>query len=391
MNTRTKTNRRPRLEPLGGRAFLSGAGSLDTRRLLAVFPHRSSGAISRLLAGSAPAEAGPADVPIQVHVLTRGWVAALVLFAIIGVYLVGSSQREPVKRIGLGRAAGQTRAIGFGPDGDLFVATMLDFAVSLWRIDLEFGRAELSGPPTPGFAAQFSSDGTTLAVGGDLTLALLGTSQDGAHLNARTEANHTHALAFSRDGSALAIADERSFRLWDTATARVRTGPFPVPGNVVSMAFSPDGRSLATGGEDGFLRLWDLERARQRFAVQAHEQHPVTQLKFSDDGRMLATATHTRRECKLWDASTGQALRTLRGHTEPVQAVAIAPGNSAVATSAPDGTVRLWDPETGRERAVLRGDGLLVACALAFSPDGRRLTAGGFEPWVWVWDLSKVE
>jgi hypothetical protein len=39
---------------------------------------------------------------------------------------------------------------------------------------------------------------------------------------------------------------------------------------------------------------------------------------------------------------------------------------------------------------VLRGHELSVACALAFSPESRRLAAGGFEPMVWAWDLSKL-
>jgi WD40 repeat protein len=61
------------------------------------------------------------------------------------------------------------------------------------------------------------------------------------------------------------------------------------------------------------------------------------------------------------------------------------PGTAAAAAA--DGTVRLWDVATGRERLALRCDGL-APMAIAFSPDGRTVVAGGVEPFVVLWDIS---
>jgi hypothetical protein len=44
---------------------------------------------------------------------------------------------------------------------------------------------------------------------------------------------------------------------------------------------------------------------------------------------------------------------------------------------------------SGREWACLRCPGLRPG-ALAFSPDGRALAAGGIEPEVRVWDVSGI-
>ena len=58
---------------------------------------------------------------------------------------------------------------------------------------------------------------------------------------------------------------------------------------------------------------------------------------------------------RIWDAATGRERAVLTGHTGPVTAVAVAPDGSWLASGGDDGTVRIWDAATGQERAVLTG------------------------------------
>ena len=70
----------------------------------------------------------------------------------------------------------------------------------------------------------------------------------------------------------------------------------------------------------------------------------------------------------------GALIRTLAGHSGPVQAVAVTPDGRRAVSGSDDATLRLWDLESGRELACFTGDGPMPCCAIA--PDGVRLVAG---------------
>jgi WD40 repeat protein len=59
---------------------------------------------------------------------------------------------------------------------------------------------------------------------------------------------------------------------------------------------------------------------------------------------------------RIWDASTGQCLKTLQGHTSCIWSVAFNPVGNTVASGSDDGTIKLWDVDTGKCIRTLRSD-----------------------------------
>jgi WD40 repeat protein len=177
---------------------------------------------------------------------------------------------------------------------------------------------------------------------------------------------------------------DHTVKLWDHPGRRARvllrdqTG---VPGTV---ALSGDGRTLAwarrplPGGGGNLVDVYDLARGTILSVLRGHGR-PVRCLCLSADGRTLASTSGNDSEpaeLLVWESGTGQLRRALSGHVKAVTALAASPSGQGLASASLDGSVRLWDLETGKQQLHVDGKGTPWR-ALAWSADGRVLAAGG--------------
>jgi WD40 repeat protein len=109
-------------------------------------------------------------------------------------------------------------------------------------------------------------------------------------------------------------------------------------------------------------------------------------IAISPNGRLLACAAADG-SVRLWDIQTGKETGVYLGHDDVVCAVAFAPDGQTLATASFDGTARLWNVAGGRQRYVFRGHRGPVL-TVAFAPDGRELASGGVDGTLRLWNVA---
>ena len=77
---------------------------------------------------------------------------------------------------------------------------------------------------------------------------------------------------------------------------------------------------------------------------------------FSGDGKRVVTASADK-TARIWDAESGKEIAVLKGHGGIVLSAAFSGDGKRVVTASEDKTARIWDAESGKEIAVLKGHG----------------------------------
>ena len=155
------------------------------------------------------------------------------------------------------------------------------------------------------------------------------------------------------------------------------------------------GKKVVSGGYDGKLIWWDLETGSKIRTVDAHSKW-IRRVLATPDGSTIASVGDDL-VGRLWDAESGSLRHELKGHQtitphhypSMLHACAISPDGKFVATGDKVGHIVVWDVASGQSVATMEAPVLYTwdptqrrhsiggIRALAFSPDGNLLAAGG--------------
>lgn len=316
-------------------------------------------------------------------------------------------------------------AVGPQPDGRRVTSVDINGQVFVWEID-----AQQNPQLVQRFATAFtrfrlvvfSQDGASVAVGhrdGAVRLWRAATGEVLLHLAGSTGLIFTQAL--SRDGRLLATGGrEGHLSLWRLPEGELDQVVETDAGAIRSLAFSPDGKLLASCHEDLAIRLWAIDaqgRVQLQRTLLGHTQ-PIWSIAFGPafpeqpdevrgisrhETRQLLVSGSSDQTVRVWDAETGQTLyrlcgqpRVLAAHTLGRLSATTADGWAdtpptprwLLAAAGYDQLVHLWLGQgatvDSRHQALRGATGPLYAVAI--SPNGRLVVAGGYDARITVWD-----
>ncbi|MGE4560756.1 MAG: WD40 repeat domain-containing protein, partial [Desulfobulbus sp.] len=115
---------------------------------------------------------------------------------------------------------------------------------------------------------------------------------------------------------------------------------------VRSCAWSPDSTRLLSAGSDQSLRVWDATTGEQLLNLQGHTGG-VRSCAWSPDSTRLLSAGSDQ-SLRVWDATTGEQLLNLQGHTGWVFSCAWSPDSTRLLSAGSDQSLRVWDATTGQ-------------------------------------------
>jgi WD40 repeat protein/serine/threonine protein kinase len=304
----------------------------------------------------------------------------------------------------------------FDARGERAVTASNDGKAVIWAVRRQDDGVSIRGPRGT-MVARLSPDGATVAIGDREGAVRVYDSRSGGMLAELSDPVHgvIEDLAFDATGRYVATAtNSAALKIWDThapkSPPRVLAGRSQSSADTNELEWRDD--LIVTASDDGYLRLWksssgslDFEQrtknaigltgatfARdaksitaltydgviQTWSLQgqllASEQDPAQPWRavFDPSGKRMLTLS-SKRSIEIHDVATKALQLQLFGHLGHVTGASWSPDGAFVATTALDGSIRLWDASTGDQLEVIHYPGRQAW--VDFAPDGRFLAA----------------
>ena len=198
-------------------------------------------------------------------------------------------------------------------------------------------------------------------------------------------------IEYSPDGTRLAVGTGIGIWIYDTMTSQDVVLFAAHAGDIGCLAYSPDGSVLASGSSDKIVRLWNASTGAHLGTLKGHTAS-IRSVSFSRDGATLASVDHDI-SVRFWDAVTGEQKRSLELRLQGDQAFSVGgiafnmDSSVLAAWSYPNYNIALWDTSTGTHLRTLEGHTEHLS-SVAFSPDGSMLASASWRDSVHLWDVA---
>ncbi len=268
------------------------------------------------------------------------------------------------------------RSLVFAPDNKAFYSAGSDGRILKWNLE-DKNYTLVAENSMVNRVIDISDDGKWIACGTDGNgVQLFRTGSDRTEpMILIGEDNRIRTLDFLPDNERMFSAGTGGvITLWNLESGRSNvfaTTDSPVDVLVVSR----DGKYLAAGTRNGKIIIWEVENDQAWFVLHENAGNSVLALDFGEGDKLLASGD-LQGNVMIWDFMSRSMLNNLRGHRARITQMKFSPDGSLLASASNDGSARIWETANfNTQPIVLTANAGFVFC-VAFSPDGEYILTG---------------
>lgn len=303
--------------------------------------------------------------------------------------------------------------VKFNRESDLLFTVAKDRTACVWYANTGERLGTYNGHGGSIWDIDMNYDSSLLLTGSSDKTAKLWQLESGKELFSFTHESMVRAVSFAHGDRMILTAQDQSFSkiptifIYNVADDIAEQDAKPVremkeddmKTKQVSALWGPLNQTIVSAGEDGCVRVWDVEKGVQVAKVQAHKKQ-INNLKFSPDQTMFITASSDY-TAKLYDAKSLQVLKTFQSD-RPLNSASISPisnhvivggGQEAMNVTTTDARsghfeVDFYHTVYAEKLDSVKGHFGPVN-TVAFSPDGKCFASGAEDGYVRLYNLDK--
>ncbi len=160
--------------------------------------------------------------------------------------------------------------------------------------------------------------------------------------------------------------------------------------NVVWGAISSfDSQTIISSSGDKTIKVWNLLTGKLLRTLKGNSEQVLAVAISPGDRTLVSGSYNTSQAIDIWNLSTG-IRRNFQSDSHHVWSVAISPDGQSFASSNGDGSIDVWDMRDRKLRYRLLGH-LDTVWSVAISPDNQMLASASSDKTIKIWDLRTKE
>ncbi|KAK6815870.1 hypothetical protein RU639_009205 [Aspergillus parasiticus] len=279
--------------------------------------------------------------------------------------------------------------VSISPDGR-FIASLTNFTVRIW--DISQGTVVHTHEQPGVHTIEFSPEGNLLIASNSGTVELWDCTAKVLHSYINTD-NKPLVMGFSPDSkNTISLSKNGQVNVWDRSTNEFRSNIHHISdsGNsdpYCGMASFPRfGELAASSVGDGPKEIWTLIPGVLA-EVFRFSSRMLDALAFSPDGEIIAASGCWAEEITIWNGSSKVSEVLDNVYQDTITDLGFTSNGTVVASTAKDGTVRLWEARSGRHMKSLQVVDDPGVRSIRFSADGQTMICRTYDEQCVIWDV----